>query len=89
METTGTIHKDAWIKDVDSKLSGVSYPMDRTVADQKLSGLKIDGEDVTKSLEKMVWPVSNHDDFVSKFRQAKASGTAESKSNVSTIAHSS
>lgn len=76
METTESIHKDAWIKDVDSRLSDISYPMDRSVAEQKLKGLSIDGDDATKHFGDMVWPAKSHDDFVDKLRQAKKGGAA-------------
>ncbi|MDW5562633.1 MAG: hypothetical protein SA339_05340 [Methanomassiliicoccus sp.] len=76
METTASIHKDAWIKDVDSKLSGASYPMDRSVAEQKLKGLNIDGDDATKFFGNMAWPASSHDDLVDKLQRAKTGGAA-------------
>lgn len=76
METTKSIHRDAWIKDVDSRLSGVSYPMDRSVAEQKLKGLNIDGDDATKNFSAMVWPAKSHDDFVDKLVKSKTGGAA-------------
>jgi hypothetical protein len=77
METTVATHKDAWIKDVDRKLIGVSYPMHRDVAEEKLRGLRVEGDDAIKYFSNIEWPVSSHDDFVNKFRLAKihASGS--------------
>jgi predicted transcriptional regulator len=75
METTESIHKDAWIKDVDSKLSGASYPMDRSVAEQKLKGLNIEGVDATKHFDMIEWPASSREDLVDKFQKAKKGGS--------------
>jgi predicted transcriptional regulator len=76
METNASIHRDAWIKDVDSKLSGVSYPMDRSVAEQKLKGLSIDGDDATKNFDSMAWPAKSHDDLVDQLRKSNKGGAA-------------
>jgi predicted transcriptional regulator len=84
METTVATPKVAWIKDVDSKLSGVSYPMDRSVAEKKLKGLNIEGVDVTKHFDKIEWPVSSHDDLVSKFSKAKIGAASEHKPTIKT-----
>jgi predicted transcriptional regulator len=81
MGTTVAIHKgkESWIRDIDYRLSGASYPMDRNVAENKLKGVNIDGDDATNYFSNIEWPVHSYDDFIRKFRLAKmhASGSEQ------------
>jgi predicted transcriptional regulator len=78
MERRETMQRESWLMDVDDKLRGVNFPLDRNTAEEKLRGVSIEGEDASNYFDRIDWPVNSRDEFVDRIRSARGRRGAES-----------
>ncbi len=77
MERRESMQKEDWFMDIENRLQGASYPMERDMAEEKLKGASVEGEDVSKYFDEIDWPVSSPDDLREKIRWARGSSGKE------------
>ena len=70
MERSGSMQKD-WMRDVEGKLQGVNFPLDRDTAEDRLSGTMVGGKDITQYFDRINWPINSKDELMNKMKMAQ------------------
>ncbi len=85
METRETMQKgrESLSADLEDRLRGVNFPLERSDAEERLRGASVEGRDITSYFDNIDWPVNSRDDLVSKIRSASGRGASESSESSS------
>ncbi len=55
--------------EIQERLQGVDYPLDRSTAEDKLSGMSVGGKDITEYFDQVNWPIQSQDDLTNRLGQ--------------------
>ena len=55
------MQKEGWLQE---RLQGISFPLDRSTGESKLSGVLINGKDLAQYFDKMNWPIPSREDLM-------------------------
>ncbi len=59
------------MNEVRNRLQGVDYPLDRDMAEEKLSGINVGGKDITEYFDQINWPINSQSDLENRFSRLK------------------
>lgn len=73
-----------WPIAVTKRLEGVDFPMDRKTAEQKLSGVSVEGKDIGQLFDRMNFPVNSPADLEQQIKTAKEGGSVSGRREMPT-----
>ena len=71
MEKSGSMQMESKMNEVRNRLRGVDYPLDRSTAESKLSGIMVGGKDITEYFDQVNWPINSESDLENRFSRLK------------------